>query len=133
MSNPRIAEASLKAGTRFPVNRQDHTQKGPYAKCAFLRLMKKKWPMQSPTGELVNMQGLDGPATAIWWEALRGDVQAAREIFDRIDGKVPQKFLGEGFENKNITIVFNDGKPHNTNTLHGAPLSREVPHESGQI
>lgn len=77
--------------TRFPVNRKDHTQKGPYAKCAFTRLMKQSWPMQDPTGKLQKIKGMLAPATAIWWEALRGDVNAAREIFDRVDGKVLQK------------------------------------------
>ena len=88
MSNSRIAEASLKAGTRFPVNRQDHTQKGKYFKPAFERLLKEKYPMQLPTGELAKMQGFKGVALAVIWEALRGDIAAAREIMDRVDGKL---------------------------------------------
>jgi hypothetical protein len=47
--------------------------------------------MQDPTGKLQKIKGMLAPATAIWWEALRGDVNAAREIFDRVDGKVLQK------------------------------------------
>ena len=88
MANPRIAEAGRK--TQFPLNqRKDHTKKGPYFKPFFLKLLREEYPMQSPTGELVNMQGGPAIALAVIWEALRGDVQAAREIMDRVDGRVP--------------------------------------------
>lgn len=77
--------------TQFPVNRKDHTQRGPYFKSAFDKLLKNKFPMQDPNGKLMKMQGGNGIALAMIWEALRGDVNAAREVMDRTDGKVLQK------------------------------------------
>ena len=84
--------------TRFPVNRKDHTKKGSYFKPAFMKLLKQKYPMQLPNGELVKMQGYPGIALAVIWEALRGDVAAAREVMDRVDGKVTQKTEGGSLE-----------------------------------
>lgn len=41
------------------------------------------------------------------------DLPSIREYFDRLDGKIPQKLVGEGFntENKIINIILN-GKPN---------------------
>ena len=54
------------------------------------------------------------------------DLPSIKEYFDRLDGKIPQKLLGEGFgETKLINIILN-GKPdtslierlrHNTETV----------------
>lgn len=122
MPNLRIAEYNK--ATRFPVNRQNHTKKGPYFKCALMRLMKKKWPMQCPTGELVNMQGTEGIASALWWEALRGDINAIREVIDRVDGKVPQKLEGEGFNDVTQIIIH---PPEKKKEKKPAPVSRNIP------
>jgi hypothetical protein len=104
MSNPRIAEY-CKPEHRFPNHRQNHTKKGKYFKPAFEKLLREKYPMQLPNGELANMQGGPGIALAMIWEALRGDVAAAREIMDRVDGKAEQKLVGEGFGETKIILI----------------------------
>lgn len=39
---------------------------------------------------------LDALASALVEEGIEGDVQAMREVGDRLDGKVPQALTGEG-------------------------------------
>jgi len=80
--------------------------------------------MQSPDGELLKMFGDKGIVLALIWEALRGDVNAIREIMDRIDGKVPQKLQGEGFNDKEIIIIHN---PKVTKEVTSAPVSDRIP------
>ena len=101
---------------QFPRHRQDHTKKGPYIKPLMDRLAKKEWPMQSPTGELINMQGDVALLTAAWWEGLRGDMTAIKEIWDRMYGKVEQKNINEiSGEVKLMGRVIIDGKPLEVN------------------
>lgn len=45
----------------------------------------------------------------------------------------PKELKGEGFENKNITVIFGNGKPNDTNTLHTTLGAREVPSEPGKV
>ena len=95
MSEYKIGYKKPPTDKQFPVNRKDHTQKGPCIKPLMDKLAKRKWPMQSPTGEVINMQGDVALLTAAWWEGLRGDITAIKEIWDRMYGKVPQKNINE--------------------------------------
>lgn len=112
MPNPKIGE--LGRATQFPINRQNHTKKGPYFKPAFEKLLKDKYPMQDPNGKLVNMQGVNGVALAVIWEALRGDIPAAREIMDRVDGK---QIDTEEHKHFTFNISTNGYKPQEGNLL----------------
>ncbi|HDP36495.1 MAG TPA: hypothetical protein ENN27_01295 [Candidatus Atribacteria bacterium] len=45
----------------------------------------------------------------------------------------PDLVKDTGFAHKNITVIFNNGEPNNTNTLHSALGAREIPSEPGKI
>jgi hypothetical protein len=92
-----------------------HTQKHPdgYITCRLRRLLKKKiYPYNNPiTNTTEKLVGVEAAALATIWAALQGDMRAMEILLDRIDGKVEQKVIGEGFENKVINIIHNNGKP----------------------
>jgi hypothetical protein len=48
---------------------------------------------------------LDKIATALVDEAMEGDVPAAKEIADRLDGKVPQALIGGGENDPAIRTI----------------------------
>lgn len=45
------------------------------------------------------------------------DTAAMREWIDRLEGKVAQKVIGEGFENRLINIIHNNGKSTEENLI----------------
>lgn len=114
MGQPNIAQASLKAGTRFPVNRRDHTQKHPhgYFLCKLKRFLKKKINYEDPETQKM-IRGTVGDA--ILWRLLlngaQGDNVAIKEILDRVDGKVAQQLIGEGFTQQQILLIRPNGNP----------------------
>ena len=101
--------------TRFPVNRQDHTQKHPngYLTPLLKRLINKKITFVDPeTQKLIKGK----VKHAILWRyilnATQGENQAIEGIFERLDGKVPQKLQGEGFGETRIVVIYPpDWKP----------------------
>lgn len=52
--------------------------------------------MRPADDEVKGKTKLDKMACRVVEEAIDGDVQAAREIGDRLDGRVPQSVTGEG-------------------------------------
>ena len=50
-------------------------------------------------------QNLDRLASVVFKKAMDGDMVAAKEIGDRIDGKVPQALQHEGADGGPITVV----------------------------
>jgi hypothetical protein len=59
-------------------------------------------------GQTVTFKKLRLVARGMVHAAIKGDVPASREIFDRVDGKVPQKIAGEG---KDGAILFENLNP----------------------
>ena len=113
MSNPRIAEASLKAGTRFPTNRQDHTQKHPngYVRPMLIKLLSAEWHIEDKKIKKL-LRKVKLKETVMVALILRkilngteGDGKDIEDIFDRLDGKVAQTLLGEGFSG-DTKIIF---------------------------
>ena len=92
MSNPNPSPA-----TRFPVNRQDHTQTGPRLTTILKKLLSAEWEVNDPKVQaLIEKCGLDRTIEVILClrrvlNGTEGDDQAIERIFDRIDGKVAQK------------------------------------------
>jgi len=108
MGNPNIAQEGLKAGTRFPVNRQNHTQKGPYFLPALKRFLKKQISYEDPeTQKIIKGTVKDAILWRLILNASQGDNEAIKEILNRIDGKNADKVIGEGFETKNIVVFRN--------------------------
>jgi hypothetical protein len=87
-----------------------HTTKHPegYLTSRLKRLLKKKiYPYNNPlTNTTEKLEGGQAAALATIWAALQGDMRAMEILLDRIDGKVEQKLVGEGFENKHFVQIF---------------------------
>ncbi len=62
-----------------------------------------------PAGK--NPKALDELAQALYFKAMKGDVQAAQLIFDRLDGKVPHT-IGQSDEHGPITVVVTGVRRH---------------------
>jgi len=116
MSNPNIAEEGK--ATQFPINRQDHTQKGPRLTTILKKLLSADWEVNDPKVQaLIQKCGLDRTIEVILClrrilNGTEGDDAAIERIFDRIDGKVAQKNEIEHSGEVNIMgRVLIDGKP----------------------
>lgn len=99
MSNPKIAEYGK--ATRFPVNRKDHTKKGPHLTTILKKLLSAEWSYSDrKIKALIKKCGLKQTIeTALVLRRIlngtEGDDTAIERIFDRIDGKVTQKVESE--------------------------------------
>lgn len=110
MSNPRIAEASLKAGTRFPVNRKDHTQKGKHISTLLNEIASKKFRYENPETQTISrIRGDKALVIAAFWQAIQGNGRILKEVWERMYGKVPDEFKGQITFNQ-MGEVFIDGK-----------------------
>lgn len=90
MGNPNIAEAGK--DTRFPANRQDHTQKGPYLVPLLKKFLEKTITYIDPETELkVRGKVKDAILWRLILNATQGDNEAIKEVINRFDGKVPQQ------------------------------------------
>lgn len=116
MSNPNIG--SIGKDTQFPVNRQDHTKKGPYLTSILKKLIAGTWEFNDPKIQEL-LKRTDCKQTIETALVLRrilngteGDDAAIERIFDRIDGKVTQKSEIEHSGTVNIMpLIEKDGKP----------------------
>ena len=84
--------------TRFPVNRQNHTQKHPngYLTCILKKVLLKQYRCQNPeTGRIKKMLGAQGLMQVWVWEGLQGNEKAIKDIVDRIDGKIPDTIIDQ--------------------------------------
>ncbi len=87
------------------------------------KLLSAKWPIKDKQiKELINGLKLkETLETAIvlrrLLNACEGDDLAIERIFDRVDGKVAQTLIGEGFENRIINIIHKNGKPTEENLI----------------
>lgn len=109
--------------TQFPVNRQDHTKKGPYLTPILNKLLSAEWPIKDAKMKSL-LKRLELPETIAVSVALRrilnaceGDDLAIERIFDRVDGKVAN-IQEEGTDDLiNNTLEFKD-IPKNGKGLH---------------
>lgn len=95
--------------TRFPVNRKDHTQKHPdgYLTPLLKKFLNKTITYDDPeTLKKIKGKVKDAVIWRLLLNACQGENTAIKEILDRIDGKVVQEVKGEGFDNKNITQIY---------------------------
>lgn len=77
--------------TRFPVNRKDHTKKGPYLTSFLKRCLKKHITYEDPeTQKMIRGKVRDAVIWRLILNATQGETHAIREILDRVDGKVTQ-------------------------------------------
>ena len=77
--------------TRFPVNRKDHTKKGPYLMPLLKRFLKKQISFEDPeTQKIIRGRVKDAVVWRLILNATQGDNIAIKEIFDRIDGRPKQ-------------------------------------------
>ena len=87
--------------TRFPVNRKDHTKKGPYLMPLLKRFLKKQISFEDPeTQKIIRGRVKDAVVWRLILNATQGDNIAIKEIFDRLDGKVAQELPNSG-----VTII----------------------------
>ena len=86
---------NLPIETRFPVNRKDHTQKGPYLVPLLKRLLNKKTNIADPEVQRI-LRGKVGDKRITFkaiimlrliLNATQGENEAIKEILNRIDGK----------------------------------------------
>ena len=94
-----------------------HTQKHPngYLTCKFKKWIKKQiYPYHNSATNITEIiKGVDGVALATIWAALQGDMRAVEILLERLEGKVSQKLIGEGFagDTKIIFIYPPNWKP----------------------
>lgn len=87
MSNPNPSPK-----TRFPVNRKDHTTKGPYFKPLIEKILNKEINFLDPvTQEKIKLPAGVGLVYRKIWNGLEGNGKDIEDIIDRVDGKVTQK------------------------------------------
>ena len=94
--------------TRFPVNRPHapHTKKGPYLMPLLKKFLNKEINFEDPeTQKMIRGRVKDAVIWRLILNATQGDNQAIKEILERIDGKMAQKVLGEGFKDTKIIII----------------------------
>jgi hypothetical protein len=83
--------------TQFPVNRRDHTKKGPRLTTILNKLLSAKWDFNDPKiKELIKKCELEETIEVALClrrilNGTEGDDAAIERILDRIDGKVAQK------------------------------------------
>jgi len=85
-----------------------HTQKHPngYFLPLLKRFLKKKINYIDPeTNETIKGKVKDAVVWRLILNATQGDNEAIKEIFNRLDGKTPQKLIGEGFQ-QTVNIFF---------------------------
>jgi hypothetical protein len=77
---------------QFPVNRKDHTQKGPYLLPIIKRFLNKKIKYIDPeTQQKIEGKVKDAVIWRLILNATEGETLAIKEILNRLDGKVVQK------------------------------------------
>ena len=83
--------------TRFPVNRKDHTKKGPYLLPMLNKFLNKKITHEDPeTQKIIQGRVKDAIVWRLILNATQGDNIAIKEIIDRIDGKAKQAIEHSG-------------------------------------
>ena len=106
-----VNEKSLKNLRSFtPGHKPYIVHRGPSLDAILRKLLTKKIKYEDPTTKIpVNGSIAQAIVLREVYNALEGDQRALEYIIDRIDGKIIQKLLGEGFEHKDIyyTIVKN--------------------------
>ena len=95
--------------TRFPVNRPhapNAGHKGPYLLPLLKKFLKKHITYEDPETQKTIKGTVE---EAIVWRyilnACQGENQAIEGIFERLDGKVAQKLMGEGFDKGTQIII----------------------------
>jgi hypothetical protein len=97
---------------RFSSTNQPTRRRGPSIVKHLRKLLEKKITYEDPeTKQMVTGKIALVIALREILNACQGDQNAIEDITERIDGKVEQKLVGEGFENKVINIIHNNGKP----------------------
>ncbi len=82
--------------TRFPVNRKDHTKKGPYLTPILKKLLSANWEFHDKKIKVLlkdlKLKETIGVALVLRrvLNGTEGDDLAIERIFDRIDGKVAE-------------------------------------------
>jgi len=90
MPNKNIGKLGKK--TQFPLNRKDHTKKGPYLIPLLRRMLKKKISFEDPeTQKIIKGRVKDAVLWRLILNATQGETPAIKEIIDRIDGRVKEK------------------------------------------
>ncbi len=90
MPNKNIGKLGRK--TQFPLNRKDHTKKGPYLLPLLKKFLKKTIKYEDPeTQKIIRGRVKDAVIWRLILNATQGETNAIREIIDRIDGKVKDK------------------------------------------
>jgi len=88
---------------------------------AYAKLLDEKVP-----GDLRSRTYLDLIAEALFRKAIEGDVQAAEEIREAIEGRVPLVRLVEPTGPPKITVIFPDRKPTGQEQeIHSVPLKEK--------
>jgi len=103
-------------GKQFTSTYQPNHHKGPRLSTILNKLLSAEWKIKDR--EIKDLlKKLHLPETIETSIVLRrilnaceGDDNAIERIFDRVDGKIPQKLVGEGIASQNIQIVINKAK-----------------------
>lgn len=85
-----------------------HTQKGPYLTCILKRLLEKSITYKDPETKKKILGCLkDDVMLALILEGRKGNVQAIKEIFERIEGKVKEDGdQRDSLTEKKIVLIF---------------------------
>lgn len=86
--------------TRFPVNRQNHTKKGPYLTPLLRKLIEKKIKFEDPeTQKIIKGRVKDAIVWRYILNATQGENPAIEGIFNRLDGKQIETLLDQSKHN----------------------------------
>ncbi len=97
--------AELGKNTRFPVNRQDHTKKGPYLIPLLKKFLEKSIDYEDPeTQKMIHGKVGDAVIWRLILNATQGENEAIKEILNRVDGKSADILIDQS-SHLHITVV----------------------------
>lgn len=95
--------------TRFPVNRKDHTKKGPYLIPLLKKFLEKRISYEDPeTQKMIKGMVKDAVVWRLLLNACQGENDAIKEVFNRIDGKLPDINLDQS---QHLTVIVKNHIP----------------------
>lgn len=126
MVNPKSLEnLRPNIGGKNPQNTKKHPN--GYFKPLYKKILRMKIPFEMPgTKKKIEIPVALALLYRKIWNGLEGNGKDIEDIIDRMDGKVAQEILGEGFANQFVTIFRNaksqeEEKPATTKTSTELP------------
>ena len=116
--------------TQFPINRQDHTQKGPYLIPLLKKFLEKKISFEDPeTQKMIRGKVKDAIVWRLLLNAAQGENEAIKEVFNRVDGKLTEIL----FDQSKHTHYQFEYKQLDENTIRASQSSNGSLEQPGKV